>query len=328
MAKSLNKKPPVVAVSNSSASVSHNRVPSHSIQAQKEAAERVSAEKEAREKAAERKAAQRRDLEQKRIQAAKEAQERQEAERKAQRDELAKRRREREEAAAAKKQQQQQQHQSRVVKVSKAPSDDENGTKSKFKTSLSQSYSQRPTTGAPVRPMQTTRISNSTAPVQRGLRPSASSGTLGYKAVTNAHRASQQVQPTVPKPVPLVDSKSGNTDSIELPDIASEYSDSEDEDRPSNQNLPRWAESPNLRAQLQMQSTINPDEVFGMMRPLSMDDIFGIGATNPNRHKFRARTSSANWTGTDKLTPAEELAYAERMGFHGTNTAKKRHQGE
>jgi hypothetical protein len=31
--------------------------------------------------------------------------------------------------------------------------------------------------------------------------------------------------------------------------------------------------------------------------------------------KFRARTSSANWTGADRLTLEEEREYARRMGF-------------
>lgn len=304
--------------------------------AQKEAAERVAAEKE-KEKEKERRTALRKEQEMKRVQAQKEAHEKQEAERRVQRDELAKRRREREEAAAAKKAQQQQERAQQQQKereraaaaASRKASDDENASRK-----LGTSTSSRPTTTGVVRPMHqrttsATRVSN--APMHRGLRPSASNGALGYKAMNNAHRASTAAKESkdkdresalpLPKPVPLINTNvSSNTESIELPDINSEYSDSEDE-TPKNYDLPRWAESPNLRAQLQMQSTINPDEVFGMMRPLSMDDIFGVGqATNPNRHKFRARTSSANWSGADKLTPAEELAYAERMGFHGTSS--------
>ena len=31
--------------------------------------------------------------------------------------------------------------------------------------------------------------------------------------------------------------------------------------------------------------------------------------------KFRARTSSANWSGVDRLLPTEELYYKEKMGF-------------
>ncbi|EIN13759.1 hypothetical protein PUNSTDRAFT_95050 [Punctularia strigosozonata HHB-11173 SS5] len=100
------------------------------------------------------------------------------------------------------------------------------------------------------------------------------------------------------------------SESIELPDINSEYSDSDDEDRKRTFDPPEWAQSPDLRAQLQQQSTINPDEIFGSVQPLVMEKIFA------KRHsKFRARTSSANWTGTDELTKHEEKEYAKRMGF-------------
>ena len=99
------------------------------------------------------------------------------------------------------------------------------------------------------------------------------------------------------------------SESIELPDINSEYSDSEDEDRPKP-NLPDWAKSPDIAAALQQQSTINPDDIFGRIGPLRMEEIFRT------RHsRFRARTSSANWTGTDELTREEEREYARRMGF-------------
>ncbi|KAF8078634.1 hypothetical protein FPV67DRAFT_1465903 [Lyophyllum atratum] len=73
------------------------------------------------------------------------------------------------------------------------------------------------------------------------------------------------------------------SESIELPEINSEYSDSEDEDRPKS--FPEWAQSPELREALQLQSTINPDDIF------------------------------ANWTGADRLTLEEEREYAKRMGF-------------
>ncbi|KAF8898754.1 hypothetical protein BD779DRAFT_1781240 [Infundibulicybe gibba] len=100
------------------------------------------------------------------------------------------------------------------------------------------------------------------------------------------------------------------SESIELPDINSEYSDSEDEDRPRTFDPPDWAQSPDLRQALQMQSTINPDDIFGAIRPLRMEEIFRNRAS-----RFRARTSSANWTGADRLTAEEEREYARRMGF-------------
>jgi hypothetical protein len=115
------------------------------------------------------------------------------------------------------------------------------------------------------------------------------------KAQLNAAR---QTEPIIP------------SESIELPDINSEYSDSDDEDRVRTFDPPEWAQSPELRQALEMQSRINPDDIFGAVRPLRMDEIF-----KTRNSRFRARTSSANWTGTDRLTVQEEKDYARRMGF-------------
>jgi hypothetical protein len=100
------------------------------------------------------------------------------------------------------------------------------------------------------------------------------------------------------------------SEDIELPEINSEYSDSEDEDRVRTFNPPEWAQSPELRQALEMQSTMNPDDIFGAVRPLRMEEIF-----KSRTSRFRARTSSANWTGTDRLTMQEQGEYARRMGF-------------
>ncbi|RDX55900.1 hypothetical protein OH76DRAFT_1460594 [Lentinus brumalis] len=116
-------------------------------------------------------------------------------------------------------------------------------------------------------------------------------------------------QPTRKAPGPPSQEPRVASETIELPDINSEYSDSDDEDRPKR-DLPDWAKSPDIAAALQQQSTINPDDIFGRIGPLRMEEIFRT------RHsRFRARTSSANWTGTDELTQHEEKEYARRMGF-------------
>ncbi|EJD03980.1 uncharacterized protein FOMMEDRAFT_27803 [Fomitiporia mediterranea MF3/22] len=100
------------------------------------------------------------------------------------------------------------------------------------------------------------------------------------------------------------------TESIELPDINSEYSNSDDENRVRTFDPPEWAQSPELREALQSQSTVNPDDIFGAIRPLKMEELF------KNRtSRFRARTSSANWAGPDGLTIQEEREYARRMGY-------------
>lgn len=102
----------------------------------------------------------------------------------------------------------------------------------------------------------------------------------------------------------------GDSEAIELADIDSEYSDSDDEDRPrSGKDAPPWAQSPEIRNALKQQETHNPDDIFGRMKPIVMDEVFRARAG-----KFRARTSSANWT-NDGVTPQEELAYGKRMGW-------------
>lgn len=117
-----------------------------------------------------------------------------------------------------------------------------------------------------------------------------------------AARAKVQLQAAKQLPV--------STEDIELPDVNSEYSDSEDEDRPGKFEPPNWAQSPELRAQLERQSRTNPDDIFGPVKPLRMEEVF-----RTRQSRFRARTSSANWTGTDKLTVEEEREYVRRMGY-------------
>lgn len=97
---------------------------------------------------------------------------------------------------------------------------------------------------------------------------------------------------------------------IELPEPNSEYSDSEDEGRQRKHGAPEWTQSPELRAALESQSRVNPDDIFGPVRPLRMEDIFRTRTS-----RFRARTSSANWSGPDGLKQEEEREYARRMGF-------------
>lgn len=106
------------------------------------------------------------------------------------------------------------------------------------------------------------------------------------------------------------------SESIELPDIHSEYSDSEDEDRVRTFDPPDWAQSPELRQALQMQSTVNPDDIFGAIRPLRMEEIF-----RTRQSRFRARSSSANWSGSDRLTVEEIREYERRMGFQQTRAS-------
>ncbi|KAG7450528.1 uncharacterized protein BT62DRAFT_927808 [Guyanagaster necrorhizus] len=101
------------------------------------------------------------------------------------------------------------------------------------------------------------------------------------------------------------------SESIELPDVPSEYSDSDDEERKIKaRELPLWAQSPELRQALENQATINPDDIFGPVPVLRMEEVFRTRTS-----RFRARTSSANWVGTDRLTQEEQTDYVRRMGY-------------
>jgi hypothetical protein len=88
-----------------------------------------------------------------------------------------------------------------------------------------------------------------------------------------------------------------NGDSIALPEIASDSEDEEDEFQ-----APDWVNSPALRELLTQQQLVDPEQIFGPIAPLRMEEVF----KNKDRHKkFRDRTSSANWNGQDRLTEEE-----------------------
>ncbi|SRR6266478_977651 len=119
------------------------------------------------------------------------------------------------------------------------------------------------------------------------------------QTAVHAHPERPKTEPPIP------------SEMIELPEPNSEYSDSDDESgQRKKAERPEWTQSPELRAALESQSRVNPDDIFGPVRPLRMEDIFRTRTS-----RFRARTSSANWSGPDGLKQEEEREYARRMGF-------------
>lgn len=97
-------------------------------------------------------------------------------------------------------------------------------------------------------------------------------------------------------------------DDIVLPEIMSDSEDDED-----GNVLRSWANSPDLRNMVLDQQNIDPDTVFGPVAPLHMDEVF----KNSGRlSRFRPRSSSANWSGTDKLSAQEMVEYAKEMGYN------------
>ena len=175
-------------------------------------------------------------------------------------------------------------------------------TKKPSTTSLNQ------TTGSKAVPMEKPVVKATPAPASakakgKGKAPTGSEDAPSKKAMqppTTTHKHAQRLDAEPPV----------TSEMIELPEPNSEYSDSDDENRARKFDAPEWTQSPELRAALESQSRVNPDDIFGPVRPLRMEDIFRTRTS-----RFRARTSSANWSGPDGLRQEEEREYARRMGF-------------
>ncbi|UKZ47393.1 hypothetical protein TrVGV298_001611 [Trichoderma virens] len=90
-----------------------------------------------------------------------------------------------------------------------------------------------------------------------------------------------------------------NGDSIELPEIQTD-DDDDDDDEAQGMNVAAWADSPDLRRALMAQESMDPSQIFGPPAPLIMEEVFN--KSKDKWHKFRQRTSSANWSGLDRLT--------------------------
>ncbi len=107
-----------------------------------------------------------------------------------------------------------------------------------------------------------------------------------------------------------------NGELIELPEIQTDDEDeSEDESRGM---IAAWADSPDLRRALLRQETMDPSQIFGPPAPLNMEEVFN--KSKERWHKFRARTSSANWSGADRLTEDEirkDLVARDRLRRDG-----------
>ncbi|KAJ1725681.1 hypothetical protein LPJ53_000160 [Coemansia erecta] len=103
------------------------------------------------------------------------------------------------------------------------------------------------------------------------------------------------------------------------PEIESDYSDeySDDEFSPAPKRkkndlrIPAWATTPELAKGLRQQEKINPDRIFGRVKPLRVEEIFN----RRQEGRRKPRNSSMIWTGSDALTAEDELEYIRRMGF-------------
>ncbi|KAK8010667.1 hypothetical protein PG990_009632 [Apiospora arundinis] len=132
--------------------------------------------------------------------------------------------------------------------------------------------------------------------------PARPMGVMGAKSVAkSATRSSPRFQ---------------NGDEIELQEIDTDEDDSDNEDR--KEIFASWTDSPALREALAGQERVDPMTIFGAPAPLNMEAVFS--KSKDRFHKFRARTSSANWSGPDGLTEEEirkDLAAREKLRRDG-----------
>ncbi|KAK1147525.1 hypothetical protein N8T08_000866 [Aspergillus melleus] len=164
-----------------------------------------------------------------------------------------------------------------------------------------------------------------TAQPQRPAHPmdmaKYTTGKIPFAEPSNAQQAQQPAPHKTPgasssqkapaKPSP----KYPSGENIHLPEIAT---DSEDEDSEAEMlPVPKWAQPKELESLLRQQEGMEVDSIFGPIAPFSLEDTF---KADKKIKKFRERTSSANWAGTDALTQEEirrDLAERQRLRLNG-----------
>lgn len=183
-----------------------------------------------------------------------------------------------------------------------------NGTRDLFKTTLTNQHNGQIKTAHPLDMAQVSKGAIPFAPNPNPAGPSYKTparpqGTATAKSTAkSATRSSPRFQ---------------NGESIELPEINTDDEDDDYEDEAKDM-VAAWADSPNLRRALMEQETQDPFQVFGAPGPLNMEEVFA--KSKERFHKFRARTSSANWEGSDRLTEEDirkDLAARDKMRREG-----------
>ncbi|KAK2614312.1 hypothetical protein N8I77_001151 [Diaporthe amygdali] len=159
------------------------------------------------------------------------------------------------------------------------------------------------------------------AQVSKGPIPfAANHHAAGPSHKTPARPKSVVATKSAAKPANRSSPRFQNGDNIELPEIQTDDDDDEEEEEEGAKALgvASWADTPALRRELMRQETVDPLQVFGPPAPLNMEEVFS--KSKDRWHKFRARTSSANWSGADRLTEDEirkDLAARDRMRREG-----------
>lgn len=163
--------------------------------------------------------------------------------------------------------------------------------------------------GHPLDMAQTSKAHIPFASSQNGAGPSSHKTPARSAVVTTAKSAAKSAKRSSPR--------FQNGENIELPEIQTDDEDDDEDDEAKELGVASWADTPELRRELMRQETLDPLQVFGPPAPLKLEEVF----KNKDRwNKFRARGSSANWGGTDRLTEEEirkDMAAREKMRRDG-----------
>ncbi|CAK7208509.1 hypothetical protein SBRCBS47491_000116 [Sporothrix bragantina] len=195
-----------------------------------------------------------------------------------------------------------------------------------FKSTVTAQHNSQSRAGHPMDMAQVSKAAISFAP--SGNSSTVSAAAAAAAASTSTHKtplrpagtqlagksAAKSAVKSVGKSAAKSSPRFPNGDAIELPDIQTDDEDSEEE----HVNAAPWADSPDLRRALMRQETVDPFQVFGPPGPLNMEEVFN--KTKERWHKFRARTSSANWSGIDRLTEDDirkDLAARDKIRREG-----------
>ncbi|KAI0387670.1 hypothetical protein F5Y04DRAFT_9430 [Hypomontagnella monticulosa] len=183
-----------------------------------------------------------------------------------------------------------------------------NGNRDLFKTTVTNQHNSQMKTAHPLDMAQVSKAPIPFAPNPNPAGPSYKTPARpqGVTATKSAAKSAARSSP-----------RFQNGESIELPEINTDDEDDEYDDAPKDM-VASWADSPNLRKALVEQESKDPFQVFGAPGPLNMEEVFA--KSKERFHKFRARTSSANWSGSDRLTEEDirkDLAARDKIRREG-----------
>ncbi|KDN50241.1 hypothetical protein RSAG8_01577, partial [Rhizoctonia solani AG-8 WAC10335] len=153
---------------------------------------------------------------------------------------------------------------SRIAKPTATPGPGPSALKSAMKSTTTNPFHPAP-------PAATTKTLKATAS-SSSLKATAAKKAKGSISDAPGQALQQQMQARVQAQLKATQKEPEiQSESIELPDINSEYSDSDDEDR--GKDFPSWTKDQALMDALRNQETFNPDALFGPIQPLKMGDL-------------------------------------------------------